>query len=372
SENYSLRRIAAEIWGRIGEKQKDFAVHNLSQIAQTYGGRPIDRVLEHSITYALIEIHDPKTTSEFLTNSPAHQRIGLIALDQMENGNLKPEQVAPHLLSTNAALKETASWIVSHHPEWGDALTGFFRDALAKKEISEKEKSLLNTQLAQLASNSSIQELLATTLQSGLKKSQHIALGAMAQSGIKPTPASWSVGVLKILESGEKEFVPEAIAVARAGGATKENSAPLTAALLKIANDKTQPDELRLNALAASPGAPELNAELFDFLRANLDSTKSVITRGNATALLARAKLNQEQLLQMIESLKNAGPMEAMKLMNVFEKSTNEIVGVKLATELKEAKTFKTMRVERLKPLFAKYPTNVQAEAEKLYPLLNA
>ncbi len=378
SENHGMRRIAAELWGRIGHVQKDFAVRNLFQIAQYETQYDRDRVLEHSIIYALIELNDPKTTAEGLTGSPrlrnlfdSTKRISLIALDQMDNGGLKPEQVAPFLLSTNAALKETASWILSHHPEWGDALAGFFRDALGKKEISSAEQTELQKQLAQLSSNTTIQELLAGTLQSGSKNSRLIALRAMGQANLKTAPEPWASEISKVLAG--KEYIPEAIAAARALPAAKEKFSGLTDALLKIARDKSQSAELRLNAMAALPNVANLELDLFDFLRANLDSSKAVSTRTSASSVLTRARLSREQLLVLTDSVKTVGPMEAMKLVDAFEKAaaTNEIVGVRLLSALKDAKTFNTLRVERLRPLFAKYPPVVQAEAEKLYATLN-
>src|SRR5690606_36060225 len=113
------------------------------------------------------------------------KRIALIALDQMEDGVLKPEQVAPFLLSGHAALKEAAVWIVSRHPEWGDALAGFFREAIAKKNISTNEQTELQHQLSKLASNSTIQKLLADTVAGESTTARLIALRAVSESGLK-------------------------------------------------------------------------------------------------------------------------------------------------------------------------------------------
>ncbi|MEP6662782.1 MAG: c-type cytochrome [Verrucomicrobiota bacterium] len=331
-----------------------------------------DRALQHSFVYSLVESKATSTAKYFFDHEASDLMLGsLIALDQMDNGNLKPEQVAPFLLSGNAALKETASWIVSHHPEWGDALTGFFRDALNKKVISVEEQTELQKQLAALSSNAAIQELIATTLQTGSAELRLLALRAMAQSDLETAPASWTGEITKILSG--KELVPEAIAVARAVPAAKEKSSGLSAALLKIARDESQLAEVRLNALAAAPNIAGLEPELFDFLVANLDSAKPVLTRGAATFVLTREKLSQEQLLALTDLFKTVGPLEATRLLSAFEKSaaTNEIVGAKLISALKNAKTVNSLRVDRLKSLFEKYPAPVQAQAEPLYAMLN-
>src|SRR5207248_705743 len=153
-----------------------------------------DTVLDHSLTYALIEIGDREGTAAGLKDkNPRVRRAALIALDQMEGGKLAAETVAAELTSTDAALKETASWIAGRHPEWGDALAGFFRDRLAAKELSAGDREELAGQLARFARTPALQELLADQLrQSSMRRDTAIlALHAMARSGLKEAPAAW-------------------------------------------------------------------------------------------------------------------------------------------------------------------------------------
>ena len=70
-------------------------------------------MLEHSITYALIEINDPASTAAGLQAATSRaRRTALIALDQMDDGALDPGSVVSLLDSTDPVLKETAWWIV--------------------------------------------------------------------------------------------------------------------------------------------------------------------------------------------------------------------------------------------------------------------
>ena len=83
-------------------------------------GRPADRILEHSITYALIEIADPKGTAAGLTRQepgrtpqPRWSRsTRWTAAGSTRNSS---RGCWP---STEPVLKETASWIVGRHREW--------------------------------------------------------------------------------------------------------------------------------------------------------------------------------------------------------------------------------------------------------------
>ena len=79
-----------------------------------------DRILEHSITYALIEIGDPKATAAGLSSDePRDTKAAMVALDQMDGGGLEPRFVAG-LLARRPGLKDTASWIIGRHRDWAE------------------------------------------------------------------------------------------------------------------------------------------------------------------------------------------------------------------------------------------------------------
>src|SRR5262249_44865824 len=116
SPSAQLERVAAEALGRLGDRSAVSALLAAS-------AKPCDRVLEHSLIYALIEIGDVAGTSMGLNAGSAREkRAALIALDQMDDGHLKVETIAPLLASTDPLLRQTAVWISGHHPQWGGAL----------------------------------------------------------------------------------------------------------------------------------------------------------------------------------------------------------------------------------------------------------
>ena len=89
--------------------------------------RPLDRVGEHAVTYALIEIGDAAATRPGLTAaSLGTRRAALVALDQMRGDALTSTTVVPLLDARESGLRETAWWIAERHPDWGEALAGYF------------------------------------------------------------------------------------------------------------------------------------------------------------------------------------------------------------------------------------------------------
>jgi putative membrane-bound dehydrogenase-like protein len=362
------RRVAAEALGRIGDKS---AVPALLEAV----GEPADRALEHSLTFALIEIADREATQiGLMSKNLLTRRAALIALDQMEGGRLEAGAVAADLVSSDRRIKETASWIAGRHPDWGGALAGFLRDRLNAKNLPAAEKEELVRQLARLAKATPVQELLAERLGDSGAPSEvrQTALKAMAQAGLKETPAAWVIGLAKTLTQTDADTLREAVATARALRLTKEQAQQLIPALRRIGGSTENALHVRLTALAAiSPGLDKVEPDLFAFLRAQLGSDQPVAVRSVATDVVARSKLTAEQLSVLAESLKGVGPMEIDRLLEAFTQSTDESVGRRLVAALKAAPARSSLRVETLKPRLAKYSAQIQQEAQEIYEALS-
>jgi putative membrane-bound dehydrogenase-like protein len=362
------QRAAAEALGRIGDKSAIPAL--LKAIAQT-----TDRFLEHSLIYALIEIADREGTALGLkSDNPRVRRAALIALDQMDEGKLSAATVAALLTSTEPSIKETASWIVGRHPEWGGDLAGFLRDRLNNKELTAAERDELTRHLARFAKSAAVQQLLAERVGdlSAPKETCRIALRAMAQAGLKEAPEAWVAGLTQRLTSKDAELLADAVATARSIAVPKPKAAALSAELLKIgAGDAAV--NVRLAALAAVPGGlSDVPAPLFDFVRKHLDREQSVLTRTLAADVLSRSTLTSAQLITLTDALKSVGPMEVERLLDAYAKTTDEAVGLRLIAALNAPAVRSGLRADALKQRLAKYGSAVQKQAEELYSALNA
>ena len=251
----AVQRSAAEALGRIGDAR---AVPDLIQASASAG----DRVLEHSLTYALIEIGDASSTAAGLKAAASgSRRAALIALDQIDGGQLTPAQIIPLLTSSDVVIKPTAWWIAERHPEWGSALAEFFATRLTSSDLGTTERDALARQLTQFASAPAIQDLLARTVAGGPSSGARLAaLGAMsgaassavpAATRVKELPASWSDALARALTSTDDVVTRQAVSVARTVPAGKGGSATLEDALLRVARDHARPAEVRVDALSA-------------------------------------------------------------------------------------------------------------------------
>ena len=361
-----FRRLAAEVIGRDGGG----AVPHLLEAA----GKVNDRPLEHAIIYALIQTRQLKQTVEGLASTNAATiRAALIALDQMEGGGLKPEQVTPFLASTNALLKQTASWIVSHHPEWGEALSGFFQQRLTDA-LTDSEREELEGQLARFAKVASIQTLLsgAACSDNGSKVVRLSALRAMTRAGLKEMPASWSHELAHCLQAADVELVRETIAALRALPAPKTDVAEIITGLSRAAADPLLGPVPRLDALAALPGGfKQVEPAAFNFLLAQLQPEKSVLLRGTAAGILSKAQLNSGQLTTLADALPRSGPLEVTRLLSAFSRSSDETLGFKVVSALKESKALSSLRAETVKPALTNFPASVRQKADELLASLN-
>jgi putative heme-binding domain-containing protein len=335
---------------------------------------PADRAIEHSLTFALIEIADrPGTAKGLASPNLLTQRAALMALDQMPDGGLTAEIAAPFLEAEDVALKQTATWIVGQHPAWGGALVGHFRRRLGASELPAEERAELERQLGRLASATEIQELLGTRVQDAAASpvERDTALVAMAGSGLKKIPAGWIAGLVEVLNGDESSLIAPAIAAVRAMPIAPEQAGQLKGGLLKIASAAGAPDELRVAALAAMPGGlAEVSPDALDFLLTQLDAERAVSTRAAAVEVLSKARLEREQLDRLADTLKFVGPMEIDRLLGAFEQSGDEEVGVKLLAALCDAPALSALRAETLKPRLAKFGAPVQKLAEALYARL--
>jgi putative membrane-bound dehydrogenase-like protein len=357
------RRIAAEALGRIGAKK--VIPHILAKLADTN-----DRTLDHSLTFALIDIGDAKSTSVGVTSeSPAVRRAVMISLDQMENGGISAEIVAASLSAPDTNLRQTATWIAGRHPEWGDTLCRAFAHRLA----SSNDDGQLAEQLAKLARSQPIAELLAERLKDpkASKPERQTILRAMTNSGLNPAPKSWLESIRTVLESSDASAIADVADVAPNLRIKPNADAGVSAALLAVFTNPKTPAEVRLQSLAAVPGKlSTLTQTQVEFLISQLHSD-AVGNRLLAAQTLSRTKLNSDQLSLLAHSISTSGTLEIGPLVETFAQSNDDKVGNQLLDSLDHAKASGALRADALEKALAKFGPDVKSRAKVLIAKLN-
>ncbi len=367
SRRPAIQRVAAEALGRLGDAR---AVPDLLAASDA----SIDRALEHSLTFALIEIANPAATSAGLQSTSSRvRRAALVALDQMDGGGLKPASITALLDSADSTMKDTAWWIAGHHPEWGDAMAQYFTGRL-NAGVAAGERELFQQRLAQFGQSAAVQALLATAVDGGAPRpTRAIALSAMALARPKTLPPAWSEALVRALADRDADQIRRAVAVVRASPPADADAPPLTGALLAVARDKAVDDGVRLDALAAIQASlPALDPDLFAFARSSLEPAKPASIRLGACAVLEKARLSTEQLRLLADALTAAGPLELPRLLAAFDNGGDEAVGLAMIAAVRQSKGRSAVRGDAMRARVAKYPATVQKQADALLASLDA
>ncbi|MEX0613792.1 MAG: PVC-type heme-binding CxxCH protein [Pirellulales bacterium] len=359
------RRVAAEALGRIGKRA---AVSPLLSAAANAD----DRILQHSITYALIEIADPAATrAGLVSDSPGKLCSALIALDQMSGGGIDARQVIPLLSSQEERVSKTARWLVALHPEWGSELAEWFRGQFAALFQQSEPPATLATGLEEMlfpfVSDPSIQQLLAEVVLDAHSSddARELALRVMARAKLRQPPAVWRRALASAL--AEPKLLQQAIATARELPTKAAPDDELNNALVAIADAENVAAEARVAAMAVvSQSLPTISESQFELLMDGLSADDPPTMRSTAADGLSKAQLTRPQLQRLCSALKFAGPLEVNRLLAPFARSSDEQLGLELVDSLNESSALASLRIDLLREVLKGYSLPVQKAVDEL------
>jgi putative membrane-bound dehydrogenase-like protein len=373
-ESAAVRRVAAEALGRIGDSAA--VPHLLDAAAQAE-----DRILQHSTTYALIELGDAAGTAVGLHDKrPGVIATALVALDQMAGGEVTAEQAVPRLSASDARLRRDAEWVVAQHPEWGAALAQWFRDQLAgtpppaAEEKPHPDHVRLEKLLKAFAGNNDVQTLLAKAIVSGEQPAgvRLLALRVMASCQLDEAPQAWLDALSCVIQENRAELLPAAVAAVRQLPRKWALPAELRGALAELGRDERQPLELRASALAALTGSlASLGDDHWSLLKAALASDNPIATRSAASEAIAEAALTAAQHHELCDVLKTAGPLEVNRLLTAFGNANDRAIALRLLQSLRESESFASLRIDVLRQTLARHDSAVQQGIDELEALVN-
>ena len=365
-------RIAAEGLGRL----RDPAA--VPVLLEAIGRGPMaDPIFQHSLIFALIEIAARTETRAGLKSGfTSAQRAALIALDQMDGGDLQAADTLPFLRSTDDGLRTAALWIFRRHSDWAAESAGLAGELLASPAATPAAKAEKAALLQILSVAPVVQTLVARQIGSSPADEQRLLFKAVSEAHPKEFSAEWVAAIRAGLGHKEVQVLRASVTAARELNVNPRRANPQAAELkpllLNVATDAARPADLRLDALLATEGKIELtNAAWLDLSVANLDATQPPALRAKALQVLQRAKLDRAALEKIAEAIPRVSPLELLRLLAVFEPQTDEAVGQKLLAALRASKAAQSLPAGNVKALFVKYPASVQSEVAAFLPSLN-
>ena len=329
-----------------------------------------DRILEHALIYALIEIGDrQRTLAGLLHPVPDVRRGVLIALDQMDGGNLTRDQVAPLLDTGDFELQRTALQVIASHKGWAEQTIELLRGWLNERELAESRRQTLRGVLLAFSHDAGIQQLIANTLarhQTDVA-TRLLLLEVISRADLKQPPAEWHEQLLAHLKNKNQRVVRQTVVTMSASGRREYDEA-----LRELSCDKDNAPELRAAAAAVvvQNGEPVAN-NLFQLLVGQCHGDAEPIERLSASRAIANSRLDRQQLLTLAGLLASAGPLELPVLTGAFQKTNDAQVGTKLLASLKVSPGRSSLSADRLKKLLQPFPPDVQQQAASLLDELN-
>jgi putative heme-binding domain-containing protein len=326
---------------------------------------PTDRVLEHALIYALIEISDRDETLKGLRHEhPAVRRGALIALDQMKDGNLTRDEVVALLDTTDVPLQTAAMEIITRR-KWTDETIAFAGKLLEQPELTAAQQGIVENALTGLLKEKKVQELIATTLGKDRLPTSHqsLLLNVLAQGDLPELPPELAEAVKDALTAPDPAVLQAAVLAAKAEFFAEP--------LLAISRNEKTALDTRLAAYATVAGHKKPLSEVdIAWLKDQVTQGDSPISRITAARALGSAALTTDQLKVVAALIAEVGPLELSPLLAAFNGITDDSVGKELAAALAKspgAGSLSLTQIESLlKPFSEQARTPIQPLLEKL------
>jgi putative membrane-bound dehydrogenase-like protein len=357
----AIRREAATALGRIGDASAVGAL--LAAL------RPDDdRMLEHAILWALIETADRPALEQALAgDNPLARRAAVIALDQSDDGSLRPQTLTPLLKDGDPRVQAAALDAVAHHPAWVKETLALVSGLLGRGSLRPAAAEDARRLLVAVSHDPAAQAFVAQSLASdhATPAVRRLLLEVMAQAPLRPVPQSWAAQLLRGLADGDDGVRRQAVATLRAVPGTRGPAC--VEPLLALARDARTPEDLRAAALAAAaPLLPRIDDALFGFLLAALDPDKPPLLRVTAAEAVETLRLSDGQRRRLVDTIAAAGPLELPRLLLAFEVGGDATLGMALVGALQRAAGARSLRAEVLTRVMEKYPPEVRRSAARL------
>jgi putative membrane-bound dehydrogenase-like protein len=376
--NLHTRRLAAEALGRIGDKRA------VPAILKALEDEKIDRVLQHSLTYALMEIGDVEGTREGLKsdNVILKHRV-LMALHNMAKG-IQSDDLKPLLTvggTKDDSLRHTSWWILRKHPELADSFIDFFKARLGRDinvfstdaMAAYEEEGMLHAFLGAMTENPKIREMV-TQLLNDPKLSSRTATDVFSiirESRLKQTPDEWFDAIIGFLHRNRGDHKSIMIATFELEKLKPGKNGYPQKYIDTIVELGSKDVEITHNIFFALPSQIWTPTDQIFLARMNGLLHIEPIRADISFRLLEKFKLKDSQFEALVSVLPLLQHASMGRVLTLFDRTRSEAVGLALVKALNTPEMRAKIRTEQIKPILDKYPEAVKAEAAKLYAELD-
>lgn len=370
SDSPATQRAAAEALGRIGDATSVPPL--LRAIERLAASQRDDWALEHSLTFALIEIDAAEETAKGLASkTPLVRKAAMVALDQTKSSLLPPQAVAAELLGADNPLRPTAQWIVRRHADWGDVLAPLLARQLANDKLAADERSALEQQLAELASATKIETLLAerAAADNASADERLSALRAMELARLRQVPQGWVEAIRHSLESDNPLVVEQASRLVAQLPLTPQQVAVLQPSLKKLADDAAQPMPVRLSYFVKVSGL-SVDEATFKELFETLVNSPDAAERSTLLQAFRLAKLERSQLDQLLGAIEREDtlltPADGEVVLQIAARYPSAELATQLLGSLAKSPLFRGMAGETVARSLKPFGDDVVKRADEL------
>ena len=318
-QNVAVRRAAAEALGRTGDEES--VQHLFSALDDLQD--PSDRVLEHSLIYALIEMNSPEAVKKgFDSKSPAVVRAALLAAGAMSDISLTEVEICRFLArddsdeAGHAAVHRIITQLAAKHPQWGTSYVAVLR--------SKPLNATTARRACELARSDSVRDQILRWLDSD-SVTDAFKIALIHELSREDFADVWDDTLNRLLSAGSTPVV--SAAVHKIASAATQASQRLQPRLLGIAKSDELDASTRLTALQC---LTKIDDTTFDFVLSQLLSDESVLSRNQAATALSRLDLTADQLAKLADVHAQIGPLELSSTIDVFTKQTDPALGRRL------------------------------------------
>lgn len=357
--NPATLRAAAEALGRIGNAES--VRHLLAALGSDHVS---DRVLEHSLIYAAIEIGEPAPLIAALRNPSRNIQYGaLTAIVALPDVVLPVGEVRRLLTSEGSdgskaeKIALLAAQLVNATPQHGEA----FAAAIRTRKHNQSTARLAGS----MAAIPAVRDLVSTWFSDETMDEEFLTLLVSelpAQALSPPQDASWSSLLLELLD---REYDHAAETMLRR---TMENNVSLTFDVMdRLAKIAASPASQSAMRLIAARQLRSLDSPTFEFVLQQLGPEASVELRSEAAVTIANTTLTSDQLFALADAQQNVGPLELSQTLDVFQKQTEPELGRRLFVALAKNPAARGIPARRLQQLAQPFGADIVSLAKPLW-----